>query len=63
MALKGLAERWAMANDYLLAVGILVVWLGVAMGAGWHRCSISTSEPVWRGLDAAALGGLPSEYQ
>ena len=38
-------------------------WLGVAMGAGWHRCSISTNEPFWRGLVAAALGGLPSEYQ
>ena len=38
-------------------------WLGVAMDAGWHRCSISTSEPFRRGLDVAALGGLPSEYQ
>ena len=46
-----------------VVVGILVVWLKVAMGAGWHRCSISTNEPIWRGLDAAALGGLPSEYQ
>ena len=28
------------------------------MGAGWHGCSISTSEPFWRGLDAVTLGGL-----
>ena len=40
-------------------MGISVVSLGVAMGAGWHRCSTSTSEPFWRGLGAAALGGLP----
>ena len=40
-------------------VGISVVSLGVAMGAGWHRCSTSTSEPFWRGLGAVALGGLP----
>ena len=42
-----------------LHVGISVVSLGVDMGASWHRCSTSTSEPFWRGLGAVALGGLP----
>ena len=27
-------------------------WFGVAMGAGLAQGNISTSEPVWRGLDA-----------
>ena len=33
-------------------------WLGVAMGAGWHRCKIGTSEPVSARTNPVALGGL-----
>ena len=34
-------------------------WLGVAMGASLAQGSISTSEPLWRGLDAVPWADCP----
>ena len=40
----------------------LVVFLGVAMGAGLAWGSIGTSEPIRREPVAVALGGLQCRY-
>ena len=54
--------NWGTKN-YTITVGNPGPGLGLPWALAWHRCSIGTNEPFWRGPDAVALGGLSSEYQ
>ena len=44
-------------------MGNLVVFLGVAMGTGWHRVQVGTSEPISARTKCCSLGRIASRYQ